>query len=644
MEKELNHLNYTLEKFDEVIADSNLKLSNLRELYGNNYEAMMEEKERLEHFIKSIEYSKQKPYFARIDFENAISSEKCYIGKIGVQDYDNNIITVDWRAPIASLYYDSNVGSTSYVAPEGIIKGTLKLKRQYTIDDAKLISYNDVDTVSNDELLKPYLGVNAKTRLKNIVSTIQSEQNKIIREDLNKNLVIQGVAGSGKTTVALHRIAYLVYNNRDRFKARDYMIIGPNKFFVKYISGILPDLDVNGCSEYTLEEVFENYLNQEFTINNSLDKIIAKNIFSNYKTSMKIKEDIDEYFSKLILIPNEDFCIYDTKILSKKTIENIFNEINSKYYKSVKAKIERLILLLNKHLDENSENIITSLIKAKVANNVISEFKNNLNFHLKKYFKILNLNSKNVYVDILKKLEFPHNISKNIIDIEDIPALIYIEYLLRENSIYDNYRHIVIDEAQDYGVFTFYVLKLIFKNATFSIYGDLAQSLYAYRSIDSWDHLKDIYRNIEILKLNKSYRTTIEIMEAANKINRKLNLTEAVPVIRHGEQVKYTKMNIIDLLNELKDKYQTIAVITKTALEASDLYQKLNNKIDLNLISSDNLNYETNINVLPSYLSKGLEFDVVIIIDTFDKEDKVDLKLLYVAMTRALHQLYIKEK
>ena len=270
MIEELNHLEYTLEKYDEIIEDSKLKQSNLRNLYKNDFDAMMEEKYRLEDFIKSIEKAKNNPYFARIDFESKNNEDICYIGKLGVSDYDNNIITVDWRAPISSLYYDSNVGECSYNSPDGVINGKLKLKRQYTIENSKLINFNDVDTVSNDELLKPYLSVSADNRLKNIVSTIQSEQNKIIREKMNKNLIIQGVAGSGKTTVALQRIAYLVYNNRNIFKPSDYMVIGPNKFFVNYISGILPDLDVNGVSEYTLEELFiTNFSSTYFIINSS---------------------------------------------------------------------------------------------------------------------------------------------------------------------------------------------------------------------------------------------------------------------------------------------------------------------------------------------------------------------------------------
>lgn len=645
MIEELEYLDYTIDKYDEVICDSNLKLNNLRELYKYDYDAMIEEKFKLENEINSIKKAKLNPYFARIDFESKSNFDKCYIGKKGVTDYDNNIITVDWRAPISSLYYDSNVGECEYEAPEGIIRGKLLLKRQYTIEDSKLINFNDVDTVSNDELLKPYLSVSADNRLKNIVSTIQSEQNKIIRESMGKNLVIQGVAGSGKTTVALHRIAYLVYNNRDLFKPSDYMVIGPNKFFVSYISGILPDLDVVGVTQNTLDELFLNYMKEDFKINNSLDIIKEKDETAYYKVSMNMKKDIDEYFKNLKLLPDEDFIVEGIKILDKSFIKTVYDEINKNTFKSVKSRINRLILLLEKHINENFSNISKKYIKSEISQKIIENFKNNINNYLKKYFDILNKKPKIIYIEILKKLNFNYNnISKNKINIEDIPSLIYIKYKLSGSSEFDNYKHIVIDEAQDYGKFTFYTLNKLFKNSSFSIYGDLAQSLYSYRSIDNWECLDDVFKNFEILKLNKSYRTTIEIMDEANKINELLNLDKAIPVIRHGEEVRYTNEKVIDLISKLKKDYKTVAIIAKTQEEANSLYEKLKDKIEVNLINSNNLNYNNNINILPSYLSKGLEFDAVIIVgkEKFNKNNKLDMKLLYVSMTRALHKLIVK--
>ena len=644
MEEELKYLNYTIDKYNEVIDDSRLKLSNLKNLYKNDYDGMLEEKFKLENEISSLQKAKTNPYFARIDFESINTFDKCYIGKKGVSDYDNNIITVDWRAPISSLYYDSNVGDASYDSPDGIINGKLLLKRQYTIENSKLINYNDVDTVSNDELLKPYLSVSADNRLKNIVSTIQSEQNKIIRESMSKNLVIQGVAGSGKTTVALHRIAYLVYNHRKLFKPSDYMVVGPNKFFVSYISGILPDLDVNGVSEYTTEELALKYLDENYIVDNSLDKIKVEDKISRFKTSMEMKKEIDKYFKNLEILPNSDFCINKVEILSKSFVRNIYDEINKNTYKSIRNRIERLILLLNKYITDNKDKIVLKLIKDKVDKKVIDELKNNINNNLKKYFNILNKKINDIYLEILKSIDIDtKNIKQRNIEIEDIYPLMYIKYKLIGSDVFDNYKHIVIDEAQDYGKFNFYVLKKLFKNATFSIYGDLAQSLYSYRGISNWESLKDIFDNLDILKLNKSYRTTIEIMNEANKINELLNFDKAIPVIRHGSKVEYTNENIINLINKLKDEYKTLAIITKTQDESNELYKELKDKVDINLINSNNLNYDNNINILPSYLSKGLEFDSVIIVNknNFDNDSVLDMKLLYVSMTRALHKLII---
>lgn len=644
MIEEKEHLLSTLNKYDEVIEDSKLKLSNLKELYKFDVDAMLEEKFRLENEIQSIDKAKLNPYFARIDFMSSNNFDKCYIGKKGVIDYDNNIITVDWRAPISSLYYDSNIGNCEYEAPEGVIKGELLLKRQYIIEDSQLKSFSDVDTVSNDELLKPYLSTSIDNRLKNIVSTIQSEQNKIIREKLTKNMVIQGVAGSGKTTVALHRIAYLVYNNRDILKPSDYMVIGPNKFFVDYISSILPDLDVNGVCQRTLEELFDSYVNEKLIINNSLDVIKEYDELANFKVSMEMKKIIDSYFKEIKIIPENDFQINNITIISNTKIKEIYETINKKVFSNVSSIINRMILLLEKEIIDNFDYYSRKLIKKDIPKEKIEEIKVNIKKYLKKYFNIVNEKVLKIYIEILNKNNLSVlNIGKGIINAEDIPALIYIKYKLIGSREFDNFKHIVIDEAQDYGEFTFYVLKKMFKNSTFSIYGDLAQSLYSYRSIKNWESIVPIFNKLEIERLNKSYRTTIEIMDEANKINKHLGLDLAEPVIRHGEDVEYINKNIDDLINEIKDKYKTIAVITKKQNEADDLYRELSKKYKLNLINSNNMSFEGGINILPSYLTKGLEFDAVIILDkdNYKKDNILDMKLLYVSMTRALHKLYI---
>lgn len=248
-----------------------------------------------------------KPYFARIDFarDGEKDVEKLYIGKVGVMDEENNSITIDWRAPISSMYYDSNVGKASYEAPEGICTGEILIKRQYEIENGKLKKYQDVDTVSNDDLLKPYLETSVDNRLRNIVSTIQVEQNAIIREPISQNIIVQGVAGSGKTTVALHRIAYLVYNNRDKINPEQYLVIGPNNFFVNYISSVLPDLDVDNVNQQTYLELCQESINEKIQLINEEEKLITpiedtKRLeYERFKVSMKFKEALDNYITEI---------------------------------------------------------------------------------------------------------------------------------------------------------------------------------------------------------------------------------------------------------------------------------------------------------------------------------------------------------
>lgn len=662
LELERKHLDWTLGEYDEIISDTDLKIQNLPNFYKNDYDKMMEEKARLLGKRGVIEKSKDKPYFARIDFKNDKDTDVCYIGKVGVTNFDKQIITVDWRAPIASLYYDSNIGAASYLAPEGKISGDLLVKRQYDIEKGKLVSYSDVDTVSNDELLRPYLGVSADKRLKNIVATIQSEQNKIIRWDMKANLIVQGVAGSGKTTVALHRIAYLVYNNRDLYKPSRYMVIGPNKFFGDYIANILPDLDVHGVCQNTLEEMAIRYLNEDLKVYSSL-KITDDGGRANYITSLDFKEVIDKYFRDYTdnLIPDRDLVYKGFKIVGYEKIRDIYTGINKETHRNLSVRCEKTIATLEREIIRYKDIILQRLLDKSLKEANIKKIKDRELLKkelgtggsniLKSYFKKILKTPREIYAEIIRN-EFSDEekvkeILRGEVNIEDLTPLMYINYLLSGSLEFDKFKHVVIDEAQDYNTFTFYVLKKILKNASFSIYGDLAQSLYDYKSIKSWDQVRDVFGNCELLNLEKSYRTTIEIMNEANKINKYLGYLLAVPVIRHGEEVHYVKrMNIkndiINIVSEMKNKgFQSIAIITKDQKKCDLIFELVCDKIDVKRVDDD-LQFASSVCVLPSYLAKGLEFDAVIIPDVQDYDDnKTDMKLLYVSMTRALHVLNV---
>lgn len=669
--KEEEKLNHILIKYDEVMEYYKNRINSIFTTYANNQTMIENLTEIYLEKIRLMEKSLNKPYFARLDFKRDGESdiEELYIGKVGVIDEKNNNIIIDWRAPVSSMYYDSNIGDASYKAPEGICTGKLLLKRQYEIENKQLKSYQDVDTVSNDELLKPYLEASVDNRLKNIVSTIQHEQNRIIREPVNKNLIIQGVAGSGKTTVALHRIAYLVYNNRENIKPEQYLIIGPNKFFVNYISGVLPDLDVEDVKQLTYDELCSEILQENITLIDEDIKLLKsiKNekelTYQKIKVSMQFKKALDKYIKEIkeSTIPIYGVRINEKEIISNEFIKQIYNSFEElDEYDNIKTRLMRTNLFFEKYIDENieqyreySDKELKKALKTyfnKLIPKITKIYQNFLS-NLDKYLEISEDIKEQVKINII-------NLKNKKFEFEDLSSLIYLKAKMNGIDEYGKYKQIVIDEAQDYGEFTFFSLKFILKNAAFSIFGDLAQSIYQYRSIENWESvLNNTFRyQGEIQYLLKSYRTTTEIMDSANNITKYIKLNTAKPVIRHGKKVsfiKYKEKNeqislIKRILEQYKTQnYKTIAIICKNEEEAQELYIKLEMN-DIKNITLNDTEYNGGICIITSYLAKGLEFDGVIISNSGEEEYNsnkiIDMKLLYVAMTRPLHELTILYK
>ena len=701
-QKEKENLKNIIEKYEDVIEYYNQRIEAIPRIYMNNEVMIKNSIEMYSEKLRLMKKSVNKPYFARLDFarDGEAKPEQLYIGKVGVIDEDNNNITIDWRAPVSSMYYDSNIGRASYKAPGGVCTGELLLKRQYDIENRELKSYQDVDTVSNDELLRPYLGASADNRLKNIVSTIQQEQNAIIREPLNENIIVQGVAGSGKTTVALHRIAYLVYNYRDNIKPNQYLVIGPNKFFVNYISGVLPDLDVENIKQLTYEELCAEFLNENIKLIDEDRKLIQSIVnedllnYEKIKVSMQFKEALDKFIKEMKenIIPEKGIEIKGYNIISSDIIKSIYfsiEELGS--YDNIKTKLNRTSLILSKYIEDNYD-LIMSEIKKQYKKNIATtskelnknelekisfiekELKNGYKKYIKKYFSSLIPNILNVYITFLNNIKkyinidlcnnMKEKIQKNILNIknknvefEDLSALIYLKSKISGIEQYEQYRQVAIDEAQDFGDFSFYALKYLLKNATFSIFGDLAQSIYQYRGIESW---KSVINNTfndkcEMKYLLKSYRTTTEIMNSANNITGYINLNTAKPVIRHGKKVSYIKYNTSDeqintiknILKQYNEKeYKTVAIICKNEEEATLINNKLRNKeFVINNITDSDTQYNGGICTITSYLAKGLEFDGVVVANASENEynssKAINMKLLYVAMTRPLHELNI---
>ena len=665
--------------------------------------------------IKNLERAVLTPYFARIDFkaddENEV--EKIYIGKTNVFDENSNIAVADWRAPVSSIYYDGKLGKTEYRCPEGIIKGELSLKRQYSIQNGTLIDYNDIDITTNDQLLQDCLNENSDVRLKNIVSTIQSEQNKIIRANMFKPLIVQGVAGSGKTTVALHRIAYLVYTYEKDFKPEDFLIIAPNKFFLDYISDVLPDLGVDYVRQQTFEEFAFEIINANISVENpnielslivneGKEKTEVLQASAKFKSSIDFKQYIDECFEtfKNNILPKEDFKILNYKIIDFNEMQNILDE-NLKR-NSLKQSIEILSNIMQKRVLNISSDLvekITEKRKEKI-NSIDSSLDSKIQQEIRKKifaeseYEITQLlkGGKKLVLDYIKKIklgkvieiyqkminnpnklkehigeelstyiiqQLNKNLKKKKIEYEDITALLYLQYKIFGLNEKFSLKHIVIDEAQDFGEFQFITLnEVLQKNKSITILGDIAQGIFSYRGSNDWNRINKIVFNNEatIEKLDNSYRTTAEIMDEANKvltkIRQKENINLAIPINRHGEKVNYIdtqnideKIKIIEkkVLDLTQNGFKNIAIIAKDENTCGELYKRIDKKATgVNLLTEDLVKYNGGITILPSYLSKGLEFDCVIIFDynNYD-ESETDIKLLYVAMTRAMHTLDI---
>ena len=699
--EEKKHLEDTLDIIHIEIKKAEIELDNIikngKKLSGDdrkrgdhlklNY-TMSLANSKIEMYKRSIPI----PYFGRIDVEfldKKGDHGKFYIGRCGIYSGDDIIVT-DWRAPISSLYYDSKQGKCSYSVPTSdeieIVDCNLTLKRQIAIENGKLIDVQDSSFVSNDELLKPYLSVNADNKMKTIVASIQQEQNGIIRENPFSNIIIQGVAGSGKTSVALHRIAYLAYTLKDTISSDAFLVLGPNNYFLNYISSILPDLETDTVSQETLLDFTKHYINEDIHLKedpNLEDENVKK--IQAFKASLEYKEIIDQFMKKYLkndLIP-KDFQILKDVILPKDKIEKALFSSNPEY-----VSYERAQLLLTTYFKNNIDEIYDS-VNEKYRSIYINldledpkrkeliDYSNELDqvlkkdglSLLKKYLKEIQRPILSIYqmfitelsvencsleeetLEILKQ-ETLEGIKKKKVGFEDLAALMEIQFKLLHKTC--DYRQIVIDEAQDYSLFHFDVLRNINPKSYFAIYGDLAQSIYSYRSIDNWEKVKEtVFRDdCKIMFMNKSYRTTIEITKNANSILRLFHLNEAIPVIRHGLPVSYSP-NAKDLdykiekIKEMKEKgYKTIAFICKTENEAKALYHSfLTKKIDTQYICDKDMEYSGGVIVLTSAAAKGLEFDGVIINDAskdvYNVHLDTDMHLLYVASTRALHELII---
>lgn len=609
--------------------------------------------------IARYEKARKKPYFGRIDYwdEKEKRDEVFYIGRVGIMKDSLEPAVIDWRTPVASVYYENAMGKGTYtVSAEGTFEIDLKRKRSYEIENDQLKDFYDLDVVANDELLTKYLSKNKTEVLGEIIATIQREQNQIIRRSPKTNLIVQGAAGSGKTTVAMHRISYILFNYENDFKPKDFYIIGSNQILLNYITSVLPELDVYGARQMTMEELFirllyEDWDKESYTYH-SLDKNDKQNAV---KSSKKWFEELEQFCWDY-----EDTQISRDEVYMEKTDKLLIgkNLINSYLSSNPLMSMQSKILMLNEILYSKYEN--------EILGKHISFTKEEKKAMEKKYRTYYGKNDwkgsiYELYREFLKKqiekgcdVEVPDN----SFDVYDLAALAYLYKRIKELDPIREATHMVIDEAQDFGMMAYFCLNYCMRGCTYTIMGDTSQNIHYQYGLNDWEELKKLILtgiHDSFCLLKKSYRNTIEISEFATEILRHgdFSIYPVEPIIRHGNAVQIQKCaDEKALINEAaevirnwqRQGYETIAVVCRSEKEAETVSEKLRKYIPIKGIENGMTEFGNGVMVLPVVYTKGLEFDAVLVFDpTTDKYpvDNGHVKMLYVTATRALHELVV---
>ena len=646
MAQELYDSEEKQQEFKKFIWDTRADLdpSEMKTIISNN-EQEIDNLEMKAKYYKKLYRIQNSPYFAKIVFESDEGKKDIYIG-LTYLTKDNDNIIYDWRSPIASIFYDYEEGKCSYIAPMGKIEGYLHNKRQFSIEDSKIVRVFDSKLNVQDELLQEVLASKTDDYMKNIVNTIQMEQNAIIRNIKDKNLIVQGIAGSGKTSVALHRIAFLLYkiNNLTSDKV---LIFAPNKVFSEYISNVLPELGEENTKETTFSDFLETYIT-EYKYVESFTSFIERyykheeidvNLVK-YKQSNEIINVIEEYiknYTKKVKF-TDDILNHDLYISKEK-----LNEYLHKRYSSIPL-FERIDEMATKISEMNFNGNKTKQKQIK------KWLKEKLN---------ISLDMKEIYMNFYNSDEFKNNYQKNIsnyyidrlkektIYFEDACLFLYMKSLLTFLGNDYTIEQTIIDEAQDYSKLQYILLKKILKKSKFTILGDINQTINPYYKYDSLEELKDVFNeSVNYIELNKTYRSSPEIIEHTNKI---LGL-KLVSAIRRDVKipVEFKKENnlkeqLLEDINRLKKDNKSIAIITKTNDEAIKIHKLLkNDNKDIILITSSNNKFSRSLVIIPSYIAKGLEFDATIIYtEENNKYTYEERYLYYVACTRSEHHLII---
>lgn len=624
--------------------------------------------EEEEHKILLLEKMIKSPYFARIDFkfDDEDEFEKIYIGRSSLRKNSyQEMYVYDWRSPIASVFYRFMTGEAFYDAPCGRVTGELNLKRQYEIKNGILEYFFDSDVQIVDEFLRQLLSQNTTAKMKAIVETIQHEQDVVIRDMENDLLMVQGVAGSGKTSIALHRAAYLMYQGlQTKLSANNIMIISPNSIFEQYISNVLPELGEDNVISSVFEDILSELLNGrkiqsrndflENLIVNSKYKEISRNSIE-FKTSSFFREILDQF---LIDIPRqwiefedvyyEGKCVVSGQILKDKILGRPETPLGIKLEQLEDYILEQIFGTGKGRGHKEEKNLIKQEIQKFIKIDIVELYK--ILFSNEAYFYSLlqNSNPSQIIKNIWKYTK--ENLEADSLYYDDAIAIAYLYLKIYGTNKYKNIKQVVIDEAQDYYPLQYEIFNLLFSNAKFTILGDMKQTLAKKEDISFYEQIQKILnkKKSSLIMLDKSFRCTNEILNFSLKFIEQSSQIKSFN--RNGDSPKVyiadnSEIFIDEIVKEIKlcqeKGFQSICLICKTEKNSTYLFNKIKHKLDIQLIKNGSVSDLQGVFILPVYMSKGLEFDTVLICDADSQNyhDEDDKNLLYVACTRALHKL-----
>ena len=586
------------------------------------------------------------PYFGRIDFKEKKEGSETMPLYIGIHTfYDPNQkinLIYDWRAPVSSMFYDHELGEAAYSSPTGEVSGEISLKRQYRIRNGKMEYMIESSLTVHDDILQKELSANADDKMKNIVTTIQREQNRIIRNEEAPVLIIQGVAGSGKTSIALHRIAYLLYAQKGDISSKDILIVSPNKVFADYISNVLPELGEETVPETSMEQILSGILDNKYKYRNFFEQVTelldkpAPDFIERirYKASFEFISRLDKF---ILHVENTYFKATDVQLTRLVTIPAEF----------IEEQFRRFNRYPMRQRFETMTDYILDMMKVKYGFTVTTAEKNLLKKEIQKMFT--GNNDLQVYKDFFEWSGQPDMFKtrkNHTLEYADLAPLAYLHMALDGNTARHRVKHLLIDEMQDYSPVQYKVLQKLYPCRK-TVLGDACQSVNPYGSSTA-DMIRKAFVTGEVMKLCKSYRSTFEITGFAQKI---LTNEELEPVIRHGEHpaiLRFKNMEeeisgIANILSTFKtSNHKSLGIICKTEAQAMEMTEKLKAYTsNIYFLSNRSSAFAKGIIVTSAHMAKGLEFDEVIVprVDDKNYSTPIDKSMLYVAVTRAMHKL-----